>query len=111
VHPGEPPVQRQGFERARTQHDAPKKKRNYFFFEEKRKKLLLFAPSRRLKWANQGIPLTDKSFLVLFSKRTASSALACHFPRVALNAIAANCGPIPRIRQPGTYEGAKLSGS
>ncbi len=36
--------------------------------KKRNKKLLLFAPSRRLKWANQVLPFIGKSFLVLFFK-------------------------------------------
>jgi hypothetical protein len=35
------------------------------FLKKRNKKLFLFAPSRRFKWANQVLPRTDKSFLVL----------------------------------------------
>jgi hypothetical protein len=37
--------------------------------KKRNKKLLLFAPRRRFKWANQGLPLIGKSFLVLFFKK------------------------------------------
>jgi hypothetical protein len=40
-------------------------KRKSFFFEKRTKELLLFAPGRRFKWANQAVPVTEKSVLLL----------------------------------------------
>jgi hypothetical protein len=53
----------------RIKTDTPTKKGSISFLKKRNKKLLLFAPSRRLKWANQVLPLIGKSFLVLFFKK------------------------------------------
>jgi hypothetical protein len=39
------------------------------FLKKRSKKLLLIASSTRSKWANPVLPVTDKSFLVLFFKK------------------------------------------
>jgi hypothetical protein len=53
----------------RIKTDMPTKKGSISFLKKRNKKLLLFAASRRFTWANQVLPLIDKSFLVLFFKK------------------------------------------
>jgi hypothetical protein len=53
----------------RIKTDTPTKKGSISFLKKRNKKLLLFAPSRRLKWANQVLPFIGKSFLFLFFKK------------------------------------------
>jgi hypothetical protein len=48
---------------------AMKKEGRTSFLKKRSKKLLLIASSRRFKGANWVLPLTDKSFLVLFFKK------------------------------------------
>jgi hypothetical protein len=68
-------------------------------FEKKRtKKLLFIAASIRPKWADQEAPVTDKSFLVLFSKKNcclcASEHSSLWLPMIA----AAPPGTSPALR-------------